>query len=396
MSGFPNWMQGLQGLFNNQQSAGGFNQFPGGRINDNGTLHHGAPALGSPQHFMSRFGTPGYTGPQHQSPFMGGNAFTMGQNFQPQYFAMPSNSQQGGMTYGHLIAGGLQQDRNATEAARQHELSMMQGLFGQQMGMNQGYGQMVQQAQQGQQQGMDLMFQQARNVNAAGQQMQDAFGQAQRQAQQGLSQTWEMMSQSMNTMRSAIQNMDFFRKDTVSSLVAGVQQQYQNSLNEINRNDSLTPEQKEMMTSEIRMGMQRESAGIASQADQQAAMARATMEQNLGQMQASLASNWGSLSTQTALGLGSLGAQVGQAQQQAQLQLQQFYAGVDQFNRAQIQSSMATALDLQSRGLGQAAQLIQMSPFGQASLSEMIARQVLAIGADRTSNVDPRIMSLFA
>lgn len=392
MSGFPNWMQGLQGLFNNQQGFGGGNQM-GGRINDNGTLHHGAPQPGSAQHFMNRFGLPGYAGPQNH--LFSGNAFSLGNQFTPQYFGMPSGNQQGGMTYGHLIAGGLQQDRNATEAARQHELSMMQGLFGQQMGMNQGYGQMVQQAQQGARQGMDLMFQQGQNVNAAGRQMQNSFDQAQRQAQQGLSQTFDMISQSLNTMRSSIQNMDFFRKDTVSSLVSGVQQQYQNALNDINRRDDLTPEAKEMMTSEIRMSMQRESAGIASQADQQAAQARAAMEQNMAQLQGSLASNWGSLSTQTALGLGSLGAQVGQAQQQAQLQMQQFYSGVDQFNRSQIQSSMATALDLQSRGLGQAAQLIQMSPFGQASLSEMIARQVLAIGADRTSNVDPRIMSLF-
>ena len=314
-------------------------------------------------------------------------------------YAAPQQGQQAGgapMTYGQLIAGGLAADRQRAEQARQQELGMPQGLFGQLQQQRQGIGQMVQQAQQGQQQGMDLLFQQAQNVNRAGEQGMGFVQQAQREAQRGLSEAQGQMQQGISTMRKAISDMDFFRKDTVASGVAGIQAQFRNALDQVNRRDDLTPEQKGMMQDEIRMNMQRESASLASQADQQAAQSLAGMQQNLASLESSLGAQWGALTTQTAQGMGALGLQASAMQQQAQEQMGQWYSNMFQFNQSALQSAMATALDMEMRGNALGAQLVQSFPLGPVSMAEMLARQVMSLEADRSQRVDPRIMALFA
>ena len=236
MTAFPNWLQGLQGLF-------GGGQGQQGPMSHTGGFFH-------PQGHPSFPGQFGYQGPGTQALI--GNPIS-GSTMEPKFFqggmrvdpyAAPQQGQQAGgapMTYGQLIAGGLATDRQRAEQARQQELGMLQGLFGQLQQQRQGIGQMVQQAQQGQQQGMDLLFQQAQNVNRAGEQGMGFVQQAQREAQRGLSEAQGQMQQGISTMRKAISDMDFFRKDTVASGVAGIQAQFRNALDQVNRRDDLTP-----------------------------------------------------------------------------------------------------------------------------------------------------------
>ena len=391
MTAFPNWLQGLQGLF-------GGGQGQQGPMSHTGGFFH-------PQGHPSFPGQFGYQGPGTQALI--GNPIS-GSTMEPKFFqggmrvdpyAAPQQGQQAGgapMTYGQLIAGGLATDRQRAEQARQQELGMLQGLFGQLQQQRQGIGQMVQQAQQGQQQGMDLLFQQAQNVNRAGEQGMGFVQQAQREAQRGLSEAQGQMQQGISTMRKAISDMDFFRKDTVASGVAGIQAQFRNALDQVNRRDDLTPEQKGMMQDEIRMNMQRESASLASQADQQAAQSLAGMQQNLASLESSLGAQWGALTTQTAQGMGALGLQASAMQQQAQEQMGQWYSNMFQFNQSALQSAMATALDMEMRGNALGAQLVQSFPLGPVSMAEMLARQVMSLEADRSQRVDPRIMALFA
>jgi hypothetical protein len=197
-------------------------------------------------------------------------------------------------------------------------------------------------------------------------------------------------------MRRAISDMDFFRKDTVASGVMGVQQQFRTQMDSINRRDDLTPEQKGMMQDELRMGMQRESASLASQADQQAAQARAQMQSNLASLESTMGAQWGALTTQTAQAMGGLGLQASAMDQQAQQQMGQLYGNMFQFNQSLLQSAMSTALDMEMRGNALGAQLVQMMPMGPMSIAEMLVRQVTSLEADRSARVDPRIMSLFA
>jgi hypothetical protein len=397
MSAFPNWLQGLQGLFGQggqqgqQAHTGGFTH-PGSHPSIPGQFSYAGPGT------SQAFGGPG------------GHTVPLGlesSQYEPRYFSgqtgmritpgAPSQQAGGGFpTYGQLIAGGLAQDRARSEAARQQELGLLQGLFGQLQGQRQGFGQMVQQAQGAQQQGMDLMFQQAQNVNRAGEQGQQFVQQAQQQAQRGLQEAQRQMQGGVDTMRRAISDMDFFRKDTVASGVMGVQQQFRTQMDAINRRDDLTPEQKGMMQDELRMGMQRESASLASQADQQAAQALAQMQSNLASLESTLGAQWGSLTTQTAQGMGALGLQSAAMQQQAQEQIGQWYSGMHQFSQSALQSAMATALDMEMRGNALGAQLVQSFPLGPVSIAEMLTRQVMALEADRSAQVDPRIMALFA
>lgn len=400
MSAFPNWLQGLAGLFGGGQGQQGPMSHAGGIM----THQQDHPA------FPGQFGYRGPGGVGFGAP--GGHNVPTGMSgpgssamFEPQYFqggmriTPGQQGQQAGvapLTYGQLIAGGLATDRQRAEQARQQELGMLQGLFGQLQQQRQGYGQMVQQAQQGQQQGMELLFQQAQNVNRAGQQGMDFVQQAQREAQRGLAEAQGQMQQGISTMRQAIDKGEIFRKDTVSSLVAGIQSQYRNQLDAVNRRDDLPPEQKAMMQDEIRMNMQRESASLASQADQQAAQALAGMQQNLASLESSLGAQWGALTTQTAQGMGALGLQASAMQQQAQEQMGQWYSNMFQFNQSALQSAMATALDMEMRGNALGAQLVQSFPLGPVSMAEMLARQVMSLEADRSQRVDPRIMALFA
>ena len=150
------------------------------------------------------------------------------------------------------------------------------------------------------------------------------------------------------------------------------------------------------MQDEIRMNMQRESASLASQADQQAAQSLAGMQQNLASLESSLGAQWGALTTQTAQGMGALGLQASAMQQQAQEQMGQWYSNMFQFNQSALQSAMATALDMEMRGNALGAQLVQSFPLGPVSMAEMLARQVMSLEADRSQRVDPRIMALFA
>lgn len=400
MSAFPNWLQGLQGLFGGGQGQQGPMSHTGGF-----THQQGHPS------FPGQFA---YQGPSTSAAFggPGGHSVPLGLSgpggstqFEPQYFqggmrvTPGQQGQQAGgapLTYGQLIAGGMQQDFRQAEQARQRELQMMQGLFGQLQQQRQGFGQMVQQAQQGQQQGMDLLFQQAQNVNRAGQQGMDFVQQAQRESQRGLTEAQTQMQQGVSTMQQAIQDMDFFRKDTVASGVAGIQAQFRNALDQVNRRDDLTPEQKGMMQDEIRMNMQRESASLASQADQRAAEAQAQMQSNLASLQSSLGAQWGALTTQTAQAMGGLGLQASAMNQQTQQQQAQLYGNMFQFNQSVLQSAMASALDMEMRGNALGAQLVQMMPMGPMSIAEMLVRQVTALEADRSQRVDPRIMSLFS
>lgn len=393
MSAFPNWLQGLQGLFGGGQQ--------GQQAHTGGFTH--------PQSHPSIPGQFSYAGPSSSQAFgPGGHTVpVLGSQYEPRYFSgqtgmritpgAPSQQAGGGFpTYGQLIAGGLQRDFQASEQARQQELGMLQGLFGQLQGQRQGFGQMVQQAQGAGQQGMELMFQQGQNVNRAGEQGMDFVQQAQRESQRGLQEAQRQMQSGVDTMRRAISDMDFFRKDTVASGVMGVQQQFRNQMDAINRRDDLTPEQKSMMQDELRMGMQRESASLASQADQQAAQARAQMQSNLASLESTMGAQWGALTTQTAQGMGALGLQASAMNQQAQQQMGQLYGNMFQFNQSMLQSAMASALDMEMRGNALGAQLVQMMPMGPMSIAEMLVRQVTSLEADRSARVDPRIMSLFA
>jgi len=282
------------------------------------------------------------------------------------------------------------------EAARQQELAMLQGLFDQSQGMRQGIGQMVGDAQQMGQQGMNLMFNQAANITGASRLGDQVTQQARADVDRSLGEARQGMERGIGTMESAIQQHDFFRKDTVASGVMGIQQQYRNQLDAIQQRNDLTDEQKSMMTSELRQGMQQQSAAYAAENDQRAAEGLLQARNALSQMQFGAGQTMGGLGLQGAQLVGGLGAQSAANQLQAQQAIGQMYSAMHQFSSGLMNSAQATALQMELAGNQVGAQLVQQMPLGPVSIAEMLARAVTGMGVERGDVASDRFMGMLA
>lgn len=392
-SGFNNWLSGLYGDMptgGGHRAGAGF--FPGG---------------GSPSHSPTAGGweqTQGYPGGSTwQAPPTSPNAQRVSSPFggpsggRVQYFAPPGSQGPTGPTYGDLLAGAvLQGDMPNAEAARQQELAMLQGLFDQSQGMRQGIGQMVGDAQQMGQQGMNLMFNQAANITGASRLGDQVTQQARADVDRSLGEARRGMERGIGTMESAIQQHDFFRKDTVASGVMGIQQQYRNQLDAIQQRNDLTDEQKSMMTSELRQGMQQQSAAYAAENDQRAAEGLLQARNALSQMQFGAGQTMGGLGLQGAQLVGGLGAQSAANQLQAQQAIGQMYSAMHQFSSGLMNSAQATALQMELAGNQVGAQLVQQMPLGPVSIAEMLARAVTGMGVERGDVASDRFMGMLA
>ena len=372
-----NFLQQLQGLFGGGGGGGG-----------------GSNATTS--QFVNWRGMP-TTGPDRNSPQYGYNDPTNpGDRARNAVFR--SGSQPGGgggMTYGQAMGGALGRDYQNAENSRQRELGMYQGLFGNIMGSMAGGGQMVQDARNSANQNMAGMNQQAQNIReaaAGGQQFYDA---AQRQMMQGLGEARQRMDQGIGTLQTARSNYDSTNRSDTAGEVFGIQSQYKNQLDSIDRNDSLTAEQKDMMKGELNQGMRQQSSMLAAQADAKARDTLLSLDQNIAQMQSAAGSQLGQFSIGIGQTMGQLGAQVSAQRQQAEEQIGNFYNNMAQFNSSLLQSSQANALQHTLNGNQLAASLVSQMPFGPMSIFETMTRMVSAGDYRRNQQVNPQMANLF-
>lgn len=395
--GFNNWLAGLYGNApggqQGQHRAGeGF--FPGG-----GSVSH-SPTAGGYERIQ------GYPGanifqpppPPPGAPRVSNTSGLMGPaGGRIQYFAPPGSAGGGGPTYGELMAGAvLQGDMPNAEAARQQELSMLQGLFDQSQGMRQGLGQMVGDAQQMGQQGMNLMFNQAQNIAGASRLGEQVTQQARADMERSLGEARRGMQSGIAEMEGAIQAHDFFRRDVVAGGVMGIQQQYKNQLDAIKQRNDLTDEQKSMMTSELQQGMRQQSASYAAENDQRAAEGLLQARNALSQMKFGAGQTMGGFGLQGAQMVGAFGAQSAAQQAQAQQAIGQMYSGMHQFASGLFNSAQATALQMELAGNQVGAQLVQQMPLGPVSIAEMLARAVTGMGVERQDVASDRFRGMLA
>ena len=370
-----NWMQSLQALFGGQG---------GGSSGQNN-------ATNSPHVNFRGMST---LGPGRDSPFYGTTNADPGDRARNTTFSRGSQPG-GGMTYGQAMGGALARDYQNAENARQRELGMYQGLFGNIMGSMAGGGQMVQDARRSGEQNMAGMNQQAQNIRdaaASGQQFYDA---AQRQMMGGLNEARQRMDQGIGTLQTARANYDSTNRSDTAGEVFGVQSQYKNQLDAIDRNDGLTSEQKDMMKSELKQGMQQQSSMLAAQADARARDTLLSLDQNIAQMQSATGSQLGQFGIGIGQTMGQLGAQVAAQKQQAEEQIGNFYNNMAQFNSSLLQSAQANALQHTLNGNQLAASLVSQMPFGPMSIFETMTRMVSAGDYRRNQQVNPQMGALF-
>ena len=375
-----NWLQNLQGLFGgNQQGRGVSNQNNATRspfVNFRGMPTTG-PDRDSPQF--------GYDNPNNPGELRTNTLFRAG----TQPGAM------GGMTYGQVMGGALGRDYQNAENARQRELGMYQGLFGNIMGSMAGGGQMVQDARNSANQNMAGLNQQAGNIRQAADQGRDFYDDAVKQMMSGLGEARTRFDQGIGTLQTARSSYDSTRRDDVAGEVFGIQSQYKNQLDAISRRDDLTPEQKDMMTGELKQGMRQQSSALAAQADAKARDTLLALDQNIAQMQSSTAAQMGQFGIGVGQTMGQLGSQVAQQRQQAEEQIGNFYNNMAQFNSSLLQSAQANALQHTLNGNQLAASLVSQMPFGPMSIFETLTRMVSAGDYRRNQQVSPQMANLF-
>ena len=334
------------------------------------------------------------TGPGRDSPFFGSANSDPGDRARLTTFNRGSQPG-GGMTYGQAMGGALARDYQNAESARQRELGMYQGLFGNIMGSMAGGGQMVQDARNSANQNMAGMNQQAQNIRDAAAYGQQFYDAAQRQMMGGLNEARQRMDQGIGTLQTARANYDSTNRSDTAGEVFGVQSQYKNQLDAIDRNDGLTSEQKDMMKSELKQGMQQQSSMLAAQADARARDTLLSLDQNIAQMQSATGSQLGQFGIGIGQTMGQLGAQVAAQRQQAEEQIGNFYNNMSQFNSSLLQSAQANALQHTLNGNQLAASLVSQMPFGPMSIFETMTRMVSAGDYRRNQQVNPQMGALF-
>jgi hypothetical protein len=370
-----NWYAGLQGLLNNyqqQRPGSGGAQFAG---SGGPTNWAGIPVLPT---FLQHGTNPG-RGPtflEERTIGMGGG----------------SNR---GPTYGQTIAGAIGQDFQNAEAARQRELGMLGGLYNQVQGSNQGAGQMVQDARASGAQGMNLMQQQADMMRQTGDDAERYYREAAGTMRGSFDEARGRLDQGIGTLQESRANYDSTNRSDTAGMVFGIQQQYQQQLNQINMRDDLTPEQKGMMTDELKSGMRNQSSAMAGQADANARNALAAMDQGIAQMQSSGGLQLGSMGIGMGQAMGALGAGVAAHKQQNEQQITNFYNNMHQFSSSLVQGAQASALQHMLQGNQLAANLINQMPLGPMSFAETIARMVQAADERRSNTVSPGMGNLF-
>ena len=368
-----NFMQQLQGLFSGQRQ--GQNNLGAQFANTGFTNYQGIPTLPS----------------SSQAARMGGQGTTLEQRT-----IMPGSM--GGVrppTYGQAIAGAIGQDYQNAEGARQRELEMLTGLFGQLQGTNQGAGQMVQDARAAGSQGMNLMQQQADMMRQTGDDAERYYREAAGTMRGSFDEARGRLDQGIGTLQASRANYDSTNRSDTAGMVFGIQQQYQQQLNQINMRDDLTPEQKGMMTDELKSGMRNQSSAMAGQADANARNALAAMDQGIAQMQSSGGLQLGSMGIGMGQAMGALGAGVAAHKQQNEQQITNFYNNMHQFSSSLVQGAQASALQHMLQGNQLAANLINQMPLGPVSFAETLARMAQAADVRRSDTVSPGMSNLF-
>lgn len=371
-----NWYQGLQGLlsgFQQQQQPGsGGASFAG---TGGPTNYAGIPVLPT---FLQHGTNPG-RGPtflEERTVGMGGGVNR-------------------GPSYGQAIAGAVGQDYQNAEAARQRELGMLLGLAGQVQGSNQGAGQMVQDARASGAQGMNLMQQQADMMRQTGDDAERYYREAAGTMKGSFDEARGRLDQGIGTLQESRANYDSTNRSDTAGMVFGIQQQYQDQMNQIEMRDDITHEQKSMLTDNLKMSMRNQSSAMAGQADANARNALAQMDQGIAQMQSSGGLQLGSMGIGMGQAMGALGAGVAAHKQQNEQQITNFYNNMHQFSSSMVQSAQANALQHMLQGNQLAANLINQMPLGPMSLAETIARMVQSADERRSNTVSPGMGNLF-
>lgn len=370
-----NWLQNLQGLF----GQGGQQQGSNWTATQRPTV---------------QFPTQGITGAG--SSFMSADPFGGSPTYTPRYFQQGVGQQGGFMpTYGQALAGGALADFQRGEQARQQELGMYMGLLGNLMGSMQGAGQMVQDARQAGQQGMQLVQQQAGNIREAANQGREYFDIARGQMERSLGEARSRFDQGIGTLRESRAGFDAGRRDDTATQVMGIQAQYQNEMDNINRRDDLTAEQKQIMTDELKQKMRQQSTSLAAQADAQARQTMLALDQNIASMQAGAAQGLGTLGVGVGQALGQLGMQTAAQRQQAEETIGNFYNNMQQYNTSMLQGAQAAALNYVLQGNQAMASIINASPFGPTSIFGTIAHMIQAVDEDRSRRMSPQMGQIF-
>lgn len=370
-----NWWQNLQGLFGGQQTSGAARGGSTSSVQDNRNRW-------DPNDPMYAF----------RFPAMTGGMFGTGLQGRP---GSPPPGQQQTPTYGQALAGAAVSDFQRAEQARQQELAQYQGLLANIMGGMQGAGQMVGDARQFGQQNMGLLDQQAGRMREAAGQGQQYFDLARSQMESSLGEARRRMDQGLGTLRQSRAGFDAGRRDDTAAQVMGIQQQYQNQLDAVNRRDDLTEEQKGLMRGEIQQGMRQQSASLAAQADARARDTMLALDQNIAQMEGMAGMQLGQFGIGVGQTLGQLGAQQAALSQQMEQQIGSFYTNMSQFNSSLIQGAQANALQYMLNGNQLAANIIQQQPLGPLSIFDTLLRMVGAVDERRATRVSPEMGNLF-
>ena len=405
--------------------------------------------------------------PQVPQPFgFSGAPSAMGQAFNPaaqqlkgaQWYRDPWK-EQGGLqqqpqmpTYGQVLAGGAIADFARGEQARQQELNAYLGLLGNLATSMQGAGQMVQDARGAADRGWQMAQQQAGRMRGAADQAQqfyniasnqiggavqeadrmreaanrgqEVYATSTRRMNESLSDARRRFDQSIGTAQASKAGFDVGRRDDTAAQVMGIQQQYKNELDSIARRDDLTPEQKNMMTDELKQNMRQQSSAIAAQADAQARQTMLQLDQNISSLQANAAQSLGGMgiSASQVLGnlgmqsaeqqfqaaqsagqiklsagqaLGSLGLQTAAQRQQAEQDISSFMGNMHQYNTSMLQGAQAAALQYVLNGNQQMAAIINAAPFGPTSIFGTIAHMIQAVDEDRSNRISPQMGQMF-
>ena len=298
-------------------------------------------------------------------------------------------------TYGQVMSGGLVQDYQNTEAARQRELAMYGGLLGGVQSSMQGAGQMVQDARNSGNQNMAGFMTQADNIRRAAAGGSQYYGAAKDQMLDSLGEARTRFDQGIGSLQTARANYDSTNRSDTAGQVFGIQSQYKNQLDAISRREDLSDEQKNLMTGELKQSMQQQSSMLASQADAKARDTLLALDQNISQMQASAGAQLGQFGIGIGQAMGQLGMQSAQMQQQAEEQIGNFYNNMAQFNSSLLQSAEANALQHTLNGNQLAANLVSQMPFGPISIFETLTRMVSSGDYRRNQQVSPEMGALF-
>jgi len=262
-------------------------------------------------------------------------------------------------------------------------------------GSNQGAGQMVQDARAAGSQGMNLMQQQADMMRRTGDDAERYYREAAGTMRGSFDEARGRLDQGIGTLQESRANYDSTNRSDTAGMVFGIQQQYQQQLNQINMRDDLTPEQKGMMTDELKSGMRNQSSAMAGQADANARNALAAMDQGIAQMQSSGGLQLGSMGIGMGQAMGALGAGVAAHKQQNEQQITNFYNNMHQFSSSLVQGAQASALQHMLQGNQLAANLINQMPLGPVSFAETLARMTQAADVRRSDTVSPGMGNLF-